>query len=48
MKNRCEYIYLEKLEEPIINKVALYNWNYYNLQEQIMYKAERYNIIAVV
>jgi transposase, IS605 OrfB family, central region len=48
LKNRCEYIYLEKLEKAIINKVALCNWNYYNLQEQIMYKAEKHGIIVVV
>ncbi|WP_297425579.1 hypothetical protein [Clostridium sp.] len=48
LKNRCEYIYLEKLEKEIINKVALSNWNYYNLQEQIMYKAERHGIMVIV
>ncbi|AQS18270.1 transposase [Clostridium beijerinckii] len=48
LKNRCEYIYLEKLNKDIINKLALSNWNYYNLQEQIMYKAERHSIMVVV
>lgn len=44
LKNRCEYINLEKLNKDSIDKLALSNWNYYNLQEQIIYKAEVNNI----
>ena len=42
--NKCEYIHLEKLEGTHLENKVLGLWSYYQLQEQIEYKAERVGI----
>ena len=42
--NKCEYIHLEKLEGTHLEGKVLGLWSYYQLQEQIEYKAERVGI----
>ena len=42
--NKCEYIHLEKLEGTHLENKVLGLWSYYQLQEQIEYKAERFGI----
>ena len=42
--NKCEYIHLEKLEGTHLENKLLGLWSYYQLQEQIEYKAERVGI----
>ena len=47
LKNNAKYINLENLEnikEHEKNKFILRNWSYYQLQEYITYKAEKYGI----
>ncbi|AQS04999.1 hypothetical protein [Clostridium beijerinckii] len=44
LKHRCEYIYLKKLDKDRESKLPLYNWNYHELEEKIIYKAERKGI----
>lgn len=45
IKNKCKYINLEKLSKDGFKDTILKNWSYYQLQEQIEYKAERVGII---
>lgn len=46
VKHRCEYICLKKFDKSKENKLLSFNWNYYELQEKIIYKAERKGIIV--
>lgn len=44
LKNQCEYINLEKINSETLDDRLLAQWSYYQLQEQIIYKAERVGI----
>lgn len=44
LKNQCEYINLEKINSETLDDRLLAQWGYYQLQEQIIYKAERVGI----
>lgn len=44
LKNQCEYINLEKINSETLDDRLLAQWSYYQLQEQITYKAERVGI----
>lgn len=41
LKHKCEYIFFKHLDKSKNNKQILFNWSYYDLQEKIIYKAER-------
>lgn len=43
-QNLCEYIHLEKLNKDGLSHIILSNWSYYDLQQKIIYKAERIGI----
>lgn len=45
-KNQAKYIYMQDLEGYDTDKFVLRNWSYYQLQQDITYKAERYGIIV--
>lgn len=44
ISNKCQYINLEKLASGGFNNRLLRKWSYYELQEMIVYKAERAGI----
>ncbi len=44
LKNKCEFIHLEKIESKGLENSVLENWTYYDLQEKIIYKAKREGI----
>lgn len=46
LQNKCKYINMENLQGFNANNYILGNWNYYRLQQDIIYKAERYGIIV--
>lgn len=46
LKHRAKYINLEELTGFDRNKYILRNWSYYQLQQDITYKAERYGIVV--
>lgn len=46
VKNQAKYIYMQDLEGYDTDKFVLRNWSYYQLQQDITYKAERYGIIV--
>ena len=51
IKNNAKYINLEDLEgygEEEKNKFILSNWSYYQLQQYIAYKAEKYTILIIM
>lgn len=41
LRNKCEYIHLEKIESKTLDNRVLGLWTYYDLQQKINYKAER-------
>lgn len=45
-KNKAKYIYMQDLEGYDTDKFVLRNWSYYQLQQDITYKAARYGIIV--
>ena len=44
IKNKCKYINLEELTKDGFKDTVLRNWSYYELQNQIEYKAKRVGI----
>lgn len=42
--NKCEYIHIEKLTKDGFNNAILRNWSYFELQNMIKYKADRFGI----
>ena len=46
VKNQAKYIYMQDLEGYDTDKFVLRNWSYFELQQDIAYKAERYGIIV--
>ncbi|MGL5765291.1 MAG: RNA-guided endonuclease InsQ/TnpB family protein [Sarcina sp.] len=40
IKNQCEFINIEKINSETMDKKLLSNWGYYQLQQQIEYKAK--------
>lgn len=46
VKNQAKYIYMQDLEGYDTDKFVLRNWSYFELQQDITYKAERYGIIV--
>lgn len=46
LKHNAKYINLECLKGYNINKKILRNWSYYELQQMITYKANKYGIIV--
>lgn len=43
-ENKCQFIHLEKLTKEGFNSKLLGKWSYYQLQQMIVYKAERVGI----
>lgn len=46
LKNNAKYINIEDLSGYDLSKFILRNWSYYQLQQQIAYKAEKYGIVV--
>lgn len=46
LKNKAKYINIENLEGYNASNFILANWSYYQLQQYITYKAEKYGIIV--
>ena len=46
LDNKAKYINLEKLDKKGLNNKLLGNWSYYQLQNDIKYKAEKEGIIV--